>query len=129
MAGGAPRLLADSLRPVEALALAGDRLVSAGPDGVVRAWDLKDPDAAPARLDVGSAVLRIAVAPDGRTVASAGHDWTIRLHDLATGQLIESLGWHRAGIYGLAWAGTVLASGDTQGRVALWDCGDRVRAP
>ena len=129
VAGGAPRLLADSLRPVEALALAGDRLVSAGPDGVVRAWDLRDPNAAPARLDVGSAVLRIAVAPDGRTVASAGHDWTIRLHDLATGQLIESLGWHRAGIYGLAWAGTVLASGDTQGRVALWDCGDRVRAP
>ena len=110
VAGGAPRLLADSSRPVEA-------------------WDLRDPNAAPARLDAGSAVLRIAVAPDGRTVASAGHDWTIRLHDLATGQLVESLAWHRAGIYGLAWAGTVLASGDTQGRVALWDCGDRVRAP
>ena len=35
-----PRLLADSSRPIEALALAGDRLVSAGPDGVLRpgAW-------------------------------------------------------------------------------------------
>jgi len=45
------------------------------------------------------------------------------------GQPIESLAWHRAGIYGLAWAGPVLVSGDTQGRVALWDLAERLRAP
>ncbi|TMB04314.1 MAG: hypothetical protein E6J70_04190 [Deltaproteobacteria bacterium] len=59
----------------------------------------------------------------------AGLDWTIRLHDLETGALVESLAWHRAGIYGLAWAGPVLVSGDTQGRVALWDLAERLRAP
>ena len=45
------------------------------------------------------------------------------------GQPIESLAWHRAGIYGLAWAGPVLVSGDTQGSVALWDLAERLRAP
>ena len=59
----------------------------------------------------------------------AALDWTIRLHDLETGALVESLAWHRAGIYGLAWAGPVLVSGDTQGRVALWDLAERLRAP
>ena len=123
-----PRLLADSSRPIEALALAGDRLVSAGPDGVLRLWDLSAA-APPTRLQVGSPILRIAVAPGGRIVASAGLDWTIRLHDLASGALVESLVWHQAGVYGLAWAGPVLVSGDTQGRVALWDLAERLRAP
>jgi len=123
-----PRLLADSLRPIESLALAGTRLVAAGPDGVLRLWD-PEGDGPPTRLEVGSPILRVAVAPGGRIVASAGRDWTIRLHDLATGALVETLVWHQAGVYGLAWAGPVLVSGDTQGRVALWDLAERLRAP
>jgi len=79
-------------------------------------------------LDVGSPILRVAIAPGGRIVASAGRDWTIRLHDLASGALLESLVWHQAGVYGLAWAGPVLVSGDTQGRVALWDLAEHPRA-
>src|SRR5437763_1678954 len=70
----------------------------------------------------GNLVRGVAYTPDGgRVLVSVFSD--------PAAHLIESLGGHRAGIYGLGWAGTVLASGDTQGRVALWDCGDRVRAP
>jgi len=39
-----------------------------------------------------------------------------------------TLTWHTRQVLGLAWAGSVLVSGDTAGHVALWDVGDFVEA-
>ncbi|HLY38298.1 MAG TPA: hypothetical protein VKU61_09700 [Candidatus Binatia bacterium] len=120
-----PRLLVDSARAAVALAFTGDRLVSASADGVVRMWDPRT-GALAARGDAAVGLTRLAVAPGGRVVASAGLDHTIRLHDVATGALREALPWHRAAVWGLAWCGATLVSGDGDGEVAVWDLGDRL---
>jgi Cu/Ag efflux protein CusF len=119
-----PLVLADSERPVAALGFAGDRLVSGAGDGVLRVWNAAG--TVTARVDTAPGLLRLAIAPGGRLVATAGLDRTIRLHDLASGALVEAIAWHRAAIWGLAWAGPVLVSGDGEGRVALWDLRDRL---
>jgi len=43
--------------------------------------------------------------------------------------VVETLAWHEAAVWGLAWVGPLLVSGDAQGRVALWDLGDRLARP
>jgi len=47
--------------------------------------------------------------------------------DLGTGALVEEIDWHRAPVWGLAWAGTLLVSGDGDGLVGVWDFADRLR--
>jgi hypothetical protein len=53
-------------------------------------------------------------------VATAGYDGDLRLLE-PTGALVEQLPWHAASVNGLAWAGDALVSGDSQGRVAVWE--------
>jgi WD40 repeat protein len=120
----APVVLSELQRPIAALAFAGDRIVAGAGDGAVRVWDATR--TVTVRAETGPGLQRLAVAPDGRLVATAGLDRTIRLHDLATGALVESIAWHRAAVWGLAWAGSTLVSGDGEGRVALWDLADRL---
>ncbi|TMA52187.1 MAG: hypothetical protein E6J76_07965 [Deltaproteobacteria bacterium] len=126
VSGGPPRLLVESRRAVENLAFAGDHLVSVGGDGVVRAWDVAT-GAVIGRAQAPGALYRLAVAPGGHLVASAGLDRGIRLFDGSV--VVETLAWHEAAVWGLAWVGPLLVSGDAQGRVALWDLGDRLARP
>src|SRR5512139_2166254 len=58
----------------------------------------------------------VAFAPDGRTLASASPDGTVRVWDAATGAELASL-LHPAGVTSLAWApdGRTLASGCRDG--------------
>jgi len=119
-----PRVLVDSQRVINALAFAGDRLVSAGGDGVVRVWDVATGALAAAAARTGF-LVHLAVAPGGRLTASAGLDHAIHLHDPTTGAEVETLAWHGSSVWGLAWAGTVLITGDGDGNVALWDLSDR----
>jgi len=123
MSDAPPRLLVDSQRAAVALGFVGDRLVSASSDGIVRTWD-PGTGGLESRANAAVGLTRLAVAPGGRVVASAGLDHTIRLHEVATGALREALPWHRAAVWGLAWCGTTLVSGDGYGEVAVWDLGD-----
>ena len=127
-AGPPPVLLHDSPRAANALAFSGEHLVSAGADGVVRWWNLAT-GAVAFQSAAGGFLLRLALAPDGRLAASAGLDHTIHLYDLATGTEVEALAWHESAVWGLAWAGRTLVSGDADGSVALWDLADRLDAP
>jgi Cu/Ag efflux protein CusF len=118
-----PVVLSDTRRPITALAFAGDRLVSAASDGAVRVWRA---GAIVARAATAPGLFRLALAPGGRLVAAAGLDGTIRLLDVERGEPVEAIAWHHAAVWGLAWVGPTLVSGDAQGHVALWDLTDRV---
>jgi WD40 repeat protein len=67
-------------------------------------------------------VNAIAYAPDGRLLATAGHDKTIRLRDPDFGQIKETLRRHTDWVRCLSFApdGKLLASGGDDGTVRLW---------
>ncbi|MFI5461086.1 MAG: c-type cytochrome domain-containing protein, partial [Isosphaerales bacterium] len=78
------------------------------------------------RLDVkghSDSILAAAVAPDGKTLATAGYDKQVLIWDLATGKVVRSLKDHSDSVYGLAFArdGKTLASCAADRTVKLWD--------
>ena len=62
-------------------------------------------------------------SPDGKAVASASRDGTIRLFDSATGRLIKLLGRHKHAAFSLAFhpEGRELASAGENGNIRIWD--------
>jgi WD40 repeat protein len=70
-----------------------------------------------------AAVLAVAVAPDGKTLAVATEDNAAQLRDAGTGQLRHTLPGHADVVTGLAFAraGDLLATGSADRDVKLWD--------
>jgi RNA polymerase sigma factor (sigma-70 family) len=70
-------------------------------------------------------------SPDGKTLISGGHDYTLRLWDAATGKELRRFLGHRGAVRNLALSpdGSVLAStgdawrGQEPGRIFIWDVG------
>jgi WD40 repeat protein/Cu/Ag efflux protein CusF len=117
------RVLAAHDNAVRALVFARGRLLSASSDGTLLVWD-PGQDTPRARVSTAGAYPRLALAPGGTRVASAGSGGGILVHDAGTGTVVERLAWHRAQVTALVWARSVLVSGDADGHVALWDVAD-----
>ena len=69
------------------------------------------------------AVRSVAISPDGQTLVSGSTDETIKLWDLASGQLSHTLKGHQAGVLSLAISadGQTLASSSRDRTLKLWD--------
>ena len=68
-------------------------------------------------------VTSVAYSPDGKTLASAGRDSTVRLWDLETYENTETLHAHTDEVTSVAFSpdGNTLASASLDGTVRLWD--------
>jgi len=68
-------------------------------------------------------VVAVAFSPDGRTLATAAHDNSVRLWDVATGQVQRTLPGHAEEVAAVAFSpdGGRLASGGYDQALRLWD--------
>ncbi len=67
--------------------------------------------------------MSVAVAPDGRLLASGGMDGTVQLWDTLGGTSLRTLYGHTNMVVGAAFSpdGELLASGSADGTIRLWD--------
>jgi WD40 repeat protein/predicted Ser/Thr protein kinase len=115
-----------------AFSSAGDRVLTASADGTVRQWGPRTGAEveAPLEQETGE-VLTAVYRPDGKWIASAGSDRTIRLRP-ATGrhEVLVRQG-HPDSVLGLAFSrnGHRLASAGADGSVRVWEADPQVRLP
>jgi WD40 repeat protein len=100
---------------------AGDRVATAGRDGVVRVWNLAGKEERILFGHVGR-VTALGVSPDGRTLVSGGATGEVKFWDLRTGQELLGLRRHSAAVTTIAFSANgklLVTAGDSQ--YAVWD--------
>ncbi len=68
-------------------------------------------------------MMSVTAGADGETLASGSSDNTVKLWDVASGELKQTLEGHAGGVLSVAWSpdGETLASGSEDNTVKLWE--------
>ncbi len=100
----------------------GDRVASGDWDGEVRIWSSRG-DLLATWHQHKSAVYCVAFSPDGKLLASAGSNGNIKVAELATGKVVQSLTGHAGAVLSVAFSpdGRSLAYGGGDSTVRVWD--------
>lgn len=94
-------------------------------DRTARLWDMRDGNCARVFHGDGG-VHALAMAPDGRTLATGGDGAAIDIWDISSGRRMQQLKAHCSTVWSLAYSrdGAVLASGGADWRVCVWRAED-----
>jgi WD40 repeat protein/tRNA A-37 threonylcarbamoyl transferase component Bud32 len=110
----------------------GKRLASAsaggwrgnpGKPGELIVWDVQTGQAVFTLRGQGGWVFGLAYSPDGKRLAGASYDRTVKVWDAQTGRQLFSLGGHKGYVACVAYSpdGKLLASGSWDQTVRVWD--------
>jgi hypothetical protein len=74
-------------------------------------------------IDSPDVIWCVAVSPDGTLVATGDHAFNVKLWDVATGKLVETLGAHSGDVNAIAFSsdGALLATAGEDHNVGVWD--------
>ncbi len=111
----------------------GQQLVTAGGipglNGVAQLWETRSGKRVREFGGHRDTLFDAELSPDGKVLATAGYDRTIRLWQVADGKLLRTISVHNGAIFNLAFdpTGTVLASASADQTVKLWRVSDGLR--
>jgi WD40 repeat protein len=102
----------------------GTQLLTAGYDGIVRAWRISDGRLASQYRGAQDTIWALSLRPDGRELAAAGEDGVIHLWSLETGA-VRTLKGHQRTAWAIDYApdGRALVSGGFDKTVRIWRAG------
>ncbi len=100
----------------------GDRLLLRRGEQTLQLWDVTRKESLGV-LALSGKASAFALSPDGRTVATAGTDQTVRLWNAENGQALFTLAGHEAPVVTVAFSGDGKRSltGDANGVVRVWE--------
>jgi WD40 repeat protein len=114
----------------------GRKLAICGGQNAIELWNLDDPGSTAAILDGHDCSVRdISYSPDGNFLASAAHDRTIKLWDVASQLCTQTMTGHTNALTSLSFSpnGKFIASGSVDHEIRVWsmangNCVETVKA-
>lgn len=97
----------------------GTSLVIAGQDKRLRIWNLRR-DVVKSWFAHDAPIQKVAFSRDGRAIASASLDGSVKLWEAGTAKFLTSFVGHRGEVRAIAFSDTILATGGLDRTIKLW---------